>query len=227
MFGYTTKPHDWDENYSWTDPTKRAALIADLKISTVNNLYAWDWDNSCPVDESGNLVSPQLILGSPDQVDAAEEFIFGDWSPVETEWRLNSIGQAITIDAVLKLNPTLMWNKIFNVGVFDGQYISSSFIDRKIVSPKNSVIHGSGFGKKVKEINLISSSDQYAQYGDTLEMYFVTDNYVKHAEIDLQIKDGKIENINLLGSGSGYEMVPSIVLIGGPEEVKNHLVDLK
>lgn len=220
MFGYTTKPNDWDEKYSWTDPSKREALISDLKISTVNNLYVWDWDNLCPVDENGNLLSPQLILGSPDQVDAAEDFVFGDWSPSETEWRLSSIGQAIALDAMLKLNPTNIWNKIFNVGVFDGQYISSSFIDRSIVSPKSSIVHGSGLGKKVKEINLISSSDQYAQYGDTLEMYFVTDNYVKHADIDLQIKDGKIENINLLGSGSGYEMVPSIVLIGESNGIK-------
>lgn len=214
MLGHSTKPDWWDNLYAWDDQPLRQNLINLLKKSTYNDLYKWDWDTACPVNENGDLVYPNLILGSPEQADAAEEFTFGDWSPIETEWRLSSIGQAVTLDAMLKLNPSKMWNRVFNVDTFIGSEPKTSFIDGNINSQKSSIIHGHGVGKKVKEVKLINSADIFADYGDTLKMFFVTDEYIKHAELDVEVVDGKVQSINLNGSGSGYEMMPNIVLVG-------------
>ena len=67
----------WDDYFSWTDTTKRAALIdALIKGKYFNGIlnqkqdvkYArryWDWTNNCPVDTNGDLVNPDTVLGTP------------------------------------------------------------------------------------------------------------------------------------------------------------------
>ena len=76
MLGKSKKPDWWDNVYSWTDPTKRTALIEALTNGYVINTYAhttasktelryarhnWDWTNKCPVDTSGNLVAREIV----------------------------------------------------------------------------------------------------------------------------------------------------------------------
>jgi hypothetical protein len=101
IIGYSVKPLWWDTWYSWTDSTKRAALILAITngyidepggtpVSTLK--YARPGFSSVvPVNTAGNLISPfDLIVKqyNTTQFDAA--FDIGDHGPVETAWRRSS-----------------------------------------------------------------------------------------------------------------------------------------
>lgn len=146
MLGHSFKPTWWDDYFSWTDATKRDALIDALKKGKCHPLayphqkqdvkYArpkWDWANDCPVDTNGALVNPDTVLGTPAPADASQDFVFGDWGPVEIEWRQSSLGQAMTVNAILKLNPTRAWSDYFQPGkvrdyytTYNKKYLNSS-----------------------------------------------------------------------------------------------------
>ena len=104
MLGHSFKPIWWDDHFSWTDATKRTAFIDALIKGKCHPMayphqkqdikYArryWDWANNCPVDTNGALVNPDTVLGTPTASDAAQDFVFGDWGPVEIEWRQSAI----------------------------------------------------------------------------------------------------------------------------------------
>ena len=139
MLGHSFKPTWWDDHFSWTDATKRAAFIDALIKGKCHPMayphqkqdvkYArryWDWANDCPVDTNGALVNPDTVLGTPTASDAAQDFVFGDWGPVEIEWRQSAIGQAITVNAMLKLNPARAWSDYFQPGKVKGYTTSYS-----------------------------------------------------------------------------------------------------
>jgi hypothetical protein len=101
MLGFTVKPTWWDTYYSWTNPTKRAALI--LAISngyindpaqpvSINTVYARPGFNQIvPVDNSGNLLSPMTILvRNYNSTTFGNNFSVGDHGPVESAWRRSS-----------------------------------------------------------------------------------------------------------------------------------------
>jgi hypothetical protein len=120
MLGYAFKPSWWFSKYSWTDTanggsdSKRAALISALKrgedgTGTQNIIWSnhlWDWDNHCPVTVAGGLTPVDTVLGSPQNIDKAKRFVFGDYAGLEAEWRSSASGKASLIDAIIKLNPT-------------------------------------------------------------------------------------------------------------------------
>lgn len=156
MLGHSFKPIWWDDYFSWTDTTKRAALIDALKKGKCHPLayphqkqdvkYArpkWSWEanypttgdlDRCPVDTNGALVNPDTVLGTPTASDAAQNFVFGDWGPVEIDWRQSALGQAMTVNAMLKLNPARAWSDYFQPGQVrnyvasdNKKYINSSY----------------------------------------------------------------------------------------------------
>ena len=107
MLGHAFKPTWWDTHYSWTDATKRTALINALTNGIVSNpssndiqvlrnaRYTWDWATQCPVTITGTLEDPSTVLGTPSNVDKEQDFVFGDWGPVEAQWRFSAEGQAL------------------------------------------------------------------------------------------------------------------------------------
>ena len=112
MLGFARKPSNWDATYSWTDPAKRAQLIAALSIGNRSNNPFPDVDTSSfikhdteyltgpdapflPVDEAGNLRNP-LAAGWYDAVTVnASEATINDWTfgnigAQELAWRRSS-----------------------------------------------------------------------------------------------------------------------------------------
>ena len=71
-------------------------------------------------------------MGTPTAADAAQDFVFGDWGPVEIEWRQSALGQAMTVNAMLKLNPARAWSIISTGKVrdyyttYNKKYLNSS-----------------------------------------------------------------------------------------------------
>lgn len=132
MLGYAFKPTWWDTHYSWKAGAKRTALLDALKKGIISEpgkpvtqsvkyaRYYWPFSttNKCPVTDTGTLELPHLVLGIPTDIEKAKEFVFGDWGPVEFNWRSTAIGQSIMVDGVLKLHPAKAWTDFFQPGIF-------------------------------------------------------------------------------------------------------------
>jgi len=182
MLGHAFKPTWWDTHYSWTDATKRTALINALTNGIVSNpsindiqvlrnaRYTWDWRDvptgKCPVKTDGTLEDPDTVLGTPSNVDKEQDFVFGDWGPVEVQWRFSAEGQAVLLDAVLKLNPARAWADFFQPGIIGkhNSVISNiNYYTEVLPTAKDYKIAGKIYENSVQSLTLKNTS------ADTLE----------------------------------------------------------
>jgi hypothetical protein len=105
---FNKKPEWWDEHYSWTDPTKRAALEKALEfgiISKPGDPVFVDFTTSrrftmrttgykFPVDENGVLLDPVAWGLTAPSADAAKlPWELGQWGSAELAWRNSAAGQ--------------------------------------------------------------------------------------------------------------------------------------
>jgi len=103
MLGFTIKPTWWDEQYGEAPYTSNNFLMwEDIEagiirepglLPTVNPLYVREnLLDHLPVDEDGNLVSPVLsgYVTEYSTTRLNEDFVYGDYSPVESAWRRGS-----------------------------------------------------------------------------------------------------------------------------------------
>ncbi len=164
MLGYAFKPTWWDSTYSWTNATKRAALIKALKrglvapgrqdIEWANHL--WDWDNKCPVTSAGVLETITTVLGTPQDIDKAKRFEFGDHAGLEAEWRASGSGQASTIDAIVKLNPTkassIFYSPSVKVNTKEIDYLGKD--DLEIYTTSSIPTPGKVYGRSIVDVEV-------------------------------------------------------------------------
>ena len=125
ILGHRVKPSTWDTNYSWTDPTKRAALIHALKVGWIGtrinidySRHAYDWDNNTLVTTGGVLNDPVTagVVGTPSSIDASRNFEFNDWGPVENSWRKTSQYKFSIMELYLKLRPYRAFELYWQIG---------------------------------------------------------------------------------------------------------------
>ena len=110
MLGFTAKPWWWDNTYSWTEATKRAALIADIekgiirdgdrqnslksKWAEFGNVYRRDGFSSyVPVDTNGRIIDPVTIgicPANPGSREAQKPWKISDNAPAERAYMMNS-----------------------------------------------------------------------------------------------------------------------------------------
>lgn len=221
MLGFRSQPSWWGEFYSWTDPVKRDRLIKSLKYGivsrpdeqTVQDLYYaryyWDFDTKCPVDTNRELVSPELILGDPGD-SKMDNFVFGDWSPIEFSWRKSVLGQAAHLDAIVKMLPAKAWTDFFKVGQYIRKPTSDMMIDKEsglFISNLDMRYHEESNGKMVQSI-IINRSDIGFPEGTEIKFVGGTPETDATATLDLD-GDGKIAAVNLTGRGYGYDSIPA------------------
>ena len=242
MLGHAFKPTWWDANYSWdsTDGTKRADLINALNNGIVSNpsgtttqvvrnaRYYWDFATKCPVKTDGTLEDPDTVLGTPANVDKEKAFVFGDWGPVEAQWRLSALGQSIMLDAVLKLNPAKAWTDFFQPGV---------------ISKHNSIIRNTNHYNK-----LLPAGSYYKTPGKTYEntIDYITvksspatlesTGYFKILDDDLSTigravyglnSDGTISAVSLIERGLNFTSQHIISYVGTQSAALGLDLDLK
>ena len=239
MLGHAFKPTWWDANYSWTDATKRTALINALTNGIVSNpssndiqvlrnaRYTWDWATQCPVTITGTLEDPSTVLGTPSNVDKEQDFVFGDWGPVEAQWRFSAEGQAVMLDAVLKLNPVKAWTDFFQPGII-GKHKSviANINDYTEVLPttKDYKIAGKIYENTIESLTLNSTS------ANTLEStgYFkiLDDNLSTFAKARYRFATdtatGSTDTLSLIDRGLNFTGHP-IVSYHGSDSVINSL----
>ena len=120
-----------------------------------------DWDTKCPVNPDGSPKDIDQVLGSVSAVDAAQEFVFGDWAGLEGEWRNTSAGKAALIDVLLKLNPTKAFGKFYTPGTARLEK-HLDFLDRdsNINTPTSNLIPAKVYKRVISDIT-IETIDQF------------------------------------------------------------------
>ena len=232
MLGIDRKPTWWDTNYpspdvsgSWADITKRTALDNAVKKGIINDpaenpkqdirfaRYYWDWLTSHPVTLTGSLEDRAVVLGTPLPSDAATPFVFGDWGPVEYDWRISSLGVASMVDAMLKFNPTKAMSEFFQPGYLvqtddHHQIWNVTKNTKKLLTPKDLYYHGKTYGKILKKIEIRDGSDGWGK--DTTVNILNGDSVIiATATVDVD-STGTIKHVSL--TGRGLEYVDSPVL---------------
>lgn len=140
MMGWTQKPTWWDAFYSWTDATKRAALIAAVEAGLVDPTtgelditYKRDGFASCvPVGLTGDLLDPFQagIVVDAGINDYAAEWDFGDMAPIEHAWWTSHVTSFTYAEMSYLLKPARFvegnWLTADKILVHGDQWISKS-----------------------------------------------------------------------------------------------------
>jgi len=225
MLGFMFKPSWWDTHYSWTDPTKRTALLNALKYGIITEpgtevhqdpswiMTQWDWAAKCPVKTDGTLEDPEVVLGTP--ITPQNPFVFGDWGPTEYEWRQSPLGQSATTDAVVKLNPSRTSPWVFQAGAFhndDTVDLSTiSNLDKMQFSNKRLTYHGSTIGKQIQNIKVTKQVGTIPA-GTRVSIIGTGETVTGLADLNLD-DNGNILSLTVTRSGSGYSSTPNVTLI--------------
>ena len=254
MLGHAFKPLWWDESYSWTDAGKRAALLEALELGIVSNplgpeittspdhaRYNWNWSTECPVDISGDLVSPDTVLDPTSQltdVQKAANFVFGDWGPVEIEWRNSASGYMSLLDAIVKLSPAKAWTKFIQPGSI--KYFSSiisnlTYNFESTAMPSSYLIPGETYGSVIKSLIVTNASDSFDINDTNIKLVGPTgtveaNTYITTIDNSGYILDTveykKISAVSLLNRGFSYPDKPSFISTFTESESANTEVEI-
>ena len=211
MLGYSFKPDWWDTHYSWTDPTKRAALINSLKMGLVSQpgttdtqditfaRYLWDWDNKCPVTTSGELDLPKNVLQEPSTNSKAKPFVFGDWGPTEQQFRQTSQCYGATLDAILKLLPARAMTEYFQPGILntvvnDDSAFKIAELTREMFNNKSFILPGYTSSKVLSSIEL-TSNHVYSNTSNQVSYIYGNDFNQNFSPVVNFATDGSVDNI--------------------------------
>lgn len=141
MLGFSIKPAWWDNYYSWTNNTKRTALIASITAGRVNppdnsipaqNLAQYaraNFASFVPVDSSGNLRSPlEIIVKSYNGNNFNTSFTIGDQGPVESAW-YRTPDYAFSLQKVKALmKPAEFFGRLIDTSRYRRNFIVNQFL---------------------------------------------------------------------------------------------------
>ena len=245
MLGHNTKPTWWDTNYSWTDAVKRQALLlalqfgqtSDPALGTNNQTYDvnyaykdYDWNNKTLVTLLGILNDPDTagVVPTPTSGDASKDFVYGDWGPVEAEWRRTSAGKLAQTLAFLRTRPLIALNNYFRTarrqvknlqGYDHPQEIDTDKL--KLDSWKNTDISGSSIsGKIIESVKIVNPGSGYTA-SPTIT---VNDNFGINGEVTVYIENGSIVSASVTNQGSQYFNRPLLGISTGSAELDPILV---
>jgi len=231
MLGHRVKPTWWDDTYSWDAGSKRDALLEALKYGITGNKtsasyvdirYArsnYDWDNDVLVTDDGTatLNGPVTanVVSSPASVDAAKDFVFGDWSEVENQWRKTSEYLFALAEVYLQLKPYRVhelfwrldqWN--VNQSVTQEQWVDPDSCQRTHYIEMHNQLIEDGVLAKIK---VLDGGFNYS----SLTFDFTPDKLCyRNADAEAYTDSGNVTGVAVLDPGRGFEKDPDVELIG-------------
>ena len=246
MLGFNKEPAWWDANYSWTDAPKRAALLLALKYGQISDpglgannqvydidysLKNYDWDTNTLVTLLGTLNDPVTagVVATPSVNDRSKDFVFGDWGPVEAEWRRTSEGKLAMIIAFLKTRPLVALNNYFRTQRRQvknlPEYNTPLEIDvdtQRLISWKDTSISGSSIlGKVIESVNIVSEGTGYT----STPTVTVNDTFGINGAVEVRVLNGAIVGARVTNQGSQYYNRPSLAVSTGTATLDAILVE--
>lgn len=203
ILGFSIRPPWWDTYYSWTNSIKRSALILAIETGLVSepgqtNVYNLRYRKSgfgqqCPVDSSGNLISPlTLLVADYNSSRFSGSFVVGDHGPVETAWRRSS-EYAFALQKVMALmKPARYFGLLFNVGQYNkntqtlNQYASVQTGNR--ISFRDIDINGEAVNDSIsRAVGYVNWITSYLA-GQGLDSFAQLRNLINYTNINLSYK---------------------------------------
>lgn len=245
MLGHKVKPTWWDANYSWIVASKRDALNSalqngmtgnDVTPNYINVKYArnqYDWASNTLVTSGVVLNDPVTanVVTSPSAVDAAQDFVFGDWSEIENNWRKSSeYGFALT-EVLLQLKPyrvhELFWSLNrwrVNTATTQQQWIDRDTCNRTHITELHNQVIDDGI---IAAINVTSPGTGYSFLNiDFLSNAICSTNATALAFVN----GGGVQQVAVTNTGRGYVNTPVVTLngpIGSTGVVLEYILDFE
>ena len=233
MLGHRIKPTWWDATYSWTAGPLRDALISALKFGKTGDTsgpdkidlrYArssYDWDDETLVSDDGSatLNGPDTagVVSTPASIDAARDFVFGDWSETEDRWRKSSEYLFALAEVYLQLKPyrthELFWflhRYNINRNVTQEQWVNIDYCIRAY----NQELHN----QKVKDgviasIRVVNGGTGYTFLDLEFEQGPIC---YRIAEAQAYTSAGRVVAVAVTDPGRGFASDPVVNLNGPP-----------
>ena len=224
MMGYTKKPTWWDTNYSWTDASKRSALITALKTGHYNDpalsklhnpVYAYtayDWDNDTLVTNALVLNDPVTanVVATPS--DPAKAFVFGDWGSIENTWRSSSQYRISLFVGLAKLRPIRVISDYFRSANRTQYYFNTvqvAFNDTKwLGNNRETLLTNEKYQDNIIEYVTVKNGGSGYASAPLLNVY---SNFGDSGQLTANIEAGVITSVRVDNPGRNYQTKPSVV----------------
>lgn len=231
MLGHFVKPLWWDTYYSWTAGPLRNALLLALQYGITGNAmtpfyvdiryarsnYDWFSDVLVTSDGTATLNGPVTanVVAAPAPVDAAKNFVFGDWSEIENRWRKSSEYLFALAEVYLQLKPyrthesfwTLDRWKI-NRNVTQEQWIDPQTGNRTHITELHNQLITDGV---ITKIRVTDDGSGYSY----LNLVFVENPVpVYTASATAYTNAGSVVGVAVTNPGRGYNKDPNVALAG-------------
>ena len=236
MLGHNKKPGWWDTNYSWTDATKRSALLLALEfgqvsdpalgnnkqIYDINYSYRnYDWQNKTLVTLTGVLNDPDTagVVVTPSLADRQKDFVFGDWGPVEAEWRRSPEYRIAEFLALAKTRPLIAVNNYFKINERSTKDLSSfdkpqiySVATNKLTNFKSTGVSGILQTGKIIESVIVKNGGSGYTSAPTI---VINDNFGSGAILTAFVENGSVVSVSVTNAGKDYYNNPKLTLSSG------------
>jgi hypothetical protein len=241
MLGHNKKPLWWDDAYTWIDTAnggddaKRTALITALRYGQYNDpaefaptysitysYCAYDWDANVLVNVDGILNDPVTagVVTAPEQDKRATPFVFGDYGPIESNWRESSYFHGAKISALMKLRPLWILNSYFdsnrrslvnNLNIYNHQILFSN--TKLLGNNKDADFSYTSYDDSI--IEYISVKSGGGGYNASIPVLTIYENFGRDAVATPIVHDGVITAVSVQNPGKQYYSKPSVVVSYG------------
>ena len=223
MLGHHRKPSWWDANYSWTDPTKRAALIASLKIGEIGdpslstrytdllvNRSAYDWDNNTLVTTGGILNSPVTagVVPTPTAIEQTKDFQFNDWGPTENTWRATSLFTFALAESAMLFKPFRVFENFYRLNHLSTIRTINTKHAQRVIGPqrfrsnlKNTLMHQQSVDKRTITNVVVDTSG--SGYNNSTSVA-VSNTRFGSTKFAVRVSGGEVKAISVRSAIAGY-----------------------
>ncbi len=243
MLGHNKKPTWWDTNYSWTNATKRTALITALRFGKVNdpsvdnnfdinyNYDNYDWANNTLVTNAGVLNDPDTanVVATPSAANRQKDFVYGDWGPVEAEWRRSPEYKIAEFLSLAKTRPLIAVNNYFKVNERSTRDFSSSdkpqiysTNSNKLDNFKNTGVSGVLQTGKIIESVIVKDGGTGYTSAPTI---VINDNFGSGAILTAFVQGGSVVSVSVANAGKDYYNNPKLTLSTGSAVLETVLAE--
>jgi hypothetical protein len=228
MLGHNVKPSWWDTHYSWTTGAKRNSLEQAVQYGITGNKFGpskvdlryahptFDKYTYDIVSGDGNdtLFGPVTagVVPAPSSLDAAKDFVFGDWSEVENVWRKSSEYPFALAEVLLQLKPYRTHGTFWQLGRWDvrtnvtqEQWIDTETCNRTHISEIHNELIADGI---IDHISVVNGGENY----DSLDIEFKADKICYRNATAIAYTDGNaVTSVAVTNPGRGFENDPTTV----------------
>jgi hypothetical protein len=237
MLGHNVKPTWWDTHYSWTAGTKRNSLEQAVQYgitgskdgpTQIDLRYArptFDKSTYDLVSDDGTdtLFGPVTagVIVAPSALDAAKDFVFGDWSEIENNWRKSSEYPFALAEVYLQLKPYRTHETFWKLGrwtvntnVTQEQWIDTQTCNRTHISEIHNELIDDGI---IDHITVINGGTGYG----SLDLEFKADKMCyRNATAVVYTDANLVTSVAVTNPGRGFENAPTVVYTGSGSGVE-------